>query len=227
MRHRLFAVVVTLIGCESRRGVRLGLGAGQGAADDAVEQEFRRKTRCPSIRGRRWCARSGRISTGCGNTRFGRRRRASRTSGTAKSWCRFAIESALSGVKKPVRPDERLWYRRTFKSSALADEAAAAVAFRRGRLGVHGLGQRQEVGQHTGGYDPFTFDITDALNRGCRQRTGRRGHRSDRHRHAAARQAGAEAAGNFLHGRDWHLADGVAGAGAGAVYRVAQDRAGC
>src|SRR5262245_55276599 len=26
----------------------------------------------------------------------------------------FPIESALSGVKKPVKPEERLWYRRTF-----------------------------------------------------------------------------------------------------------------
>jgi hypothetical protein len=27
----------------------------------------------------------------------------------------FPIESALSGVMKPVKPDQRLWYRRTFE----------------------------------------------------------------------------------------------------------------
>src|SRR5262245_12933825 len=31
----------------------------------------------------------------------------------------FAVESALSGVKKAVSPDDKLWYRRTFKSPAL------------------------------------------------------------------------------------------------------------
>ena len=29
----------------------------------------------------------------------------------------FAVESALSGVKRPLTPDQRLWYRRTFTAS--------------------------------------------------------------------------------------------------------------
>ena len=33
----------------------------------------------------------------------------------------FAIESALSGVKKPVTPEQRLWYRRTFAAPKLTD----------------------------------------------------------------------------------------------------------
>jgi hypothetical protein len=76
----------------------------------------------------------------------------------------FAVESALSGVKKAVTPDERLWYRRTFTTPALPD---------RGRLLLHfGAVDWQctvwvngkQVGEHTGGYEPFTFDITDALH---------------------------------------------------------------
>src|SRR4051795_11949531 len=30
----------------------------------------------------------------------------------------FPVESALSGVKKPVTPDQRLWYRRAFAASS-------------------------------------------------------------------------------------------------------------
>src|SRR3954452_16518495 len=29
----------------------------------------------------------------------------------------FAVESALSGVKRPLTPDQRLWYRRTFAAA--------------------------------------------------------------------------------------------------------------
>ena len=46
---------------------------------------------------------------------------------------------------------------------------APAAALRRGRLARRGLRQRQAVGTHEGGYDPFTFDITDALKPGAQQ----------------------------------------------------------
>jgi beta-galactosidase/beta-glucuronidase len=77
----------------------------------------------------------------------------------------FAVESALSGVKRPLTPTERLWYRRTF----------VAPAFGGGRLLLHfdAVDWRAEVwvngkpvGKHEGGYDPFTFDITGALKPG-------------------------------------------------------------
>lgn len=80
----------------------------------------------------------------------------------------FAVESALSGVKKPVTPEQRLWYRRSFNLSGT----------RRGRTLLHfgAVDWRAEVwvnskpvGQHEGGYDPFTFDITGALAPGTSQ----------------------------------------------------------
>jgi hypothetical protein len=75
----------------------------------------------------------------------------------------FAVESALSGVQKRVTPDERLWYRRTFKSPSLPDGGRLLLHFGavdwQCTIWVNG----REVGQHEGGYDPFTFDITDAL----------------------------------------------------------------
>ena len=55
----------------------------------------------------------------------------------------FPIESALSGVKKSVQPNERLWYRRTFPRERTGRaKAAAAPLWRRG-LGVQSLGERQ------------------------------------------------------------------------------------
>jgi beta-galactosidase/beta-glucuronidase len=72
----------------------------------------------------------------------------------------FPVESALSGVKKALTPDQRLWYRRTFtatKGSRLLLHFGAVDW--RADVFVNG----KPVGSHEGGYDPFTFDITDAL----------------------------------------------------------------
>jgi hypothetical protein len=77
----------------------------------------------------------------------------------------FPIESALSGVMRPVGPDQRLWYRREF---AIPREDAwngkrlllhfGAVDWE-AEVWVDG----QRVGGHRGGYDPFTVDITEAV----------------------------------------------------------------
>jgi beta-galactosidase/beta-glucuronidase len=75
----------------------------------------------------------------------------------------FPIESALSGVMKRVAPSENLWYRRTFKAPALSDGGRLLLHFGavdwQCSVSVNG----KHVGNHTGGYDPFSFDITDAL----------------------------------------------------------------
>jgi beta-galactosidase/beta-glucuronidase len=78
----------------------------------------------------------------------------------------FAVESALSGVKKSVRPNEQLWYRREFSVGSLPEGDIFRMLLHFGavdwkcRVWVNG----REVGHHSGGYDPFTFDITAALN---------------------------------------------------------------
>jgi len=75
----------------------------------------------------------------------------------------FCIESALSGVMKKVQPSQSLWYRRTFQSSL--DKSSKRLLLHFGAVDwqaavwVNG----KQVGRHTGGYDPFTFDITDAV----------------------------------------------------------------
>jgi hypothetical protein len=78
----------------------------------------------------------------------------------------YPIESALSGVKKSVQPSEQLWYRRSFSSADLPEGMRMLLHFGavdwRCTVWVNG----QRIGEHQGGYDPFTFDITDALNPG-------------------------------------------------------------
>ena len=75
----------------------------------------------------------------------------------------FPIESALSGVRKVFYGHERLWYRRTFD---------IPKGFRGKRLLLHfgavdweaaAFVNGKEVGTHRGGYDAFTFDVTEAI----------------------------------------------------------------
>lgn len=81
----------------------------------------------------------------------------------------FAIESAMSGVGKTVGPENILWYRRTF--SLPQSWAGRRVLLHFGAVDweatvwVNG----KQIGSHRGGYDPFVFDITDALRQGSSQ----------------------------------------------------------
>jgi glycosyl hydrolase family 2 len=77
----------------------------------------------------------------------------------------FPIESALSGVMKRVATDQQLVYHRTFKAPELKDGRRLLLHFGavdwKCEVSVNG----KKVGDHTGGYDPFTFNITPALDR--------------------------------------------------------------
>lgn len=78
----------------------------------------------------------------------------------------FAIESALSGVKKRVGPDNRLWYRRSFTIPErwAGDQVLLHFGAVDWETTVYVNGT--EVGGHKGGYDAFSFDISDYLNEG-------------------------------------------------------------
>ncbi len=75
----------------------------------------------------------------------------------------FAVESALSGVMKPVGADNRLWYRREFSWPVQWRGKRAILHFGavdwKATVYVNG----KEVGTHQGGYTPFSLDITEAL----------------------------------------------------------------
>ena len=78
----------------------------------------------------------------------------------------FAIESELSGVQKALTPDKRLWYRRFFSLGKEYEDKRVLLHFTsvdyKCTVWVNG----KEAGKHTGGYNPFTFDITDCINIG-------------------------------------------------------------
>lgn len=81
----------------------------------------------------------------------------------------MAIESALSGVKQRVGPDSTLWYRKTFTVPEKWKGQRLLLHFGavdwKTKVWVNG----KPVGQHQGGYTPFSFDITDAVNKGEEQ----------------------------------------------------------
>jgi hypothetical protein len=77
----------------------------------------------------------------------------------------FCAESALSGVGKHPTEKDELWYRRDIDASAWKGKRVRlnfdAVDWET-TVWVNG----KELGTHKGMHDPFSFDITDALNDG-------------------------------------------------------------
>ena len=76
----------------------------------------------------------------------------------------FPAEAALSGVMKPVGKENRLWYRRIFEIPESWKGKRTLLHFGAADWETTIWVNGREVGTHRGGYDPFTFDITDALN---------------------------------------------------------------
>jgi beta-galactosidase/beta-glucuronidase len=78
----------------------------------------------------------------------------------------FSPETELSGVGRQLQPDEWLWYHRAFR--APDHTAGNRVLLHFGAVDqactvwVDGM----ELGAHTGGYLPFTLDVTEAVSSG-------------------------------------------------------------
>ena len=79
----------------------------------------------------------------------------------------FPVESALSGARRLLTPTNRLWYHRVFKTPDLRGHPRLLLHFGavdwETKVWVNG----QVVGEHRGGYDPFTFEISDAVKPGA------------------------------------------------------------
>jgi len=75
----------------------------------------------------------------------------------------FPAESALSGVMKTVSKKNLLWYKRTFQIPRTWAGKRILLNFGAVDWETTVWINATQVGTHRGGYDPFTFDITDAL----------------------------------------------------------------
>ena len=77
----------------------------------------------------------------------------------------FAIESSLSGVKKTVGRDSVLWYKETFSLPASMKGKTILLHFGAVDWEAEVYVNGKKMGMHQGGYDPFSFDITTALDK--------------------------------------------------------------
>lgn len=77
----------------------------------------------------------------------------------------FAVESALSGVGKTVGKDSALWYQREISIPATFKKKNVLLQFGAVDWLCDVYVNGKLVGTHQGGYDPFYFDITSALNK--------------------------------------------------------------
>ncbi len=82
----------------------------------------------------------------------------------------FPVESFLSGVQKTVGPENELWYEKTFE--LILDRREKRILLHFGasdwetEVWVNGV----SIGKHQGGFDAFSFDITDQLAKGKTQK---------------------------------------------------------
>ena len=77
----------------------------------------------------------------------------------------YPVESALSGVKKRITPDQKLWYHTTFRIPDEWQETQKIILHFEAVdwetvIYING----KNAGIHKGGYDPFNIDITPFLN---------------------------------------------------------------
>lgn len=76
----------------------------------------------------------------------------------------FAIESSISGIQKPLGSDEELWYERRFTVPASWKGRDVLLHFGavdwQAEVYLNGI----QIGCHSGGYTPFSFNITPFLD---------------------------------------------------------------
>lgn len=81
----------------------------------------------------------------------------------------FAVESSLSGVGKNVGKDQELWYRKQLKIEKKNKKDRTLLHFGAVDWETEVFVNGKKAGLHQGGYDPFSFDISDYLIAGAEQ----------------------------------------------------------
>ncbi len=77
----------------------------------------------------------------------------------------FPVESSLSGVMKPVGAENEVWYKRTFEVPAKWKGKNVLLHFGAVDWKTDVWVNDIKIGSHTGGYTPFSFDLTPFLNK--------------------------------------------------------------
>ena len=75
----------------------------------------------------------------------------------------YPVESSLSGVQKRVGKENELWYQREFTVPSKWKNQRVLLHFGAVDWKADVWVNDTKVGQHTGGYTPFSFDVTPAL----------------------------------------------------------------
>jgi hypothetical protein len=129
----------------------------------------------------------------------------------------FPVESALSGVMTNLDEHSKLWYHRKLFRAGFWRQQRVRLHFGavdwRCQVWVNG----HAIGQHQGGYDAFTFDITDVLRWSGTEEISvcvTDPTEGDQPRGKQSRKP----EGIFYTSDLGHLADGLAGTGAGGVH---------
>ena len=81
----------------------------------------------------------------------------------------FAVESALSGVKRTVGKDSTLWYSNNISIPATMKGKQILLHFGAVDWQTEVFVNGKSVGTHEGGFDPFSFNITSFLTKGKTQ----------------------------------------------------------
>ncbi|MHA1105757.1 MAG: glycoside hydrolase family 2 protein [Promethearchaeota archaeon] len=78
----------------------------------------------------------------------------------------YPIESALSGVGKKVKPNQRIWYHRKFSFPEKWQGKRILLHFGAVDWETKVIINGNYIGEHKGGYTPFKFEISKNLNMG-------------------------------------------------------------
>ena len=82
----------------------------------------------------------------------------------------FAVESSLSGVQKKVGSENELWYKRQFTIPSKWKNRKITLNFGAVDWKAEVYVNDIKIGMHTGGYTPFSFDITPFLKKSGEQK---------------------------------------------------------
>jgi beta-galactosidase/beta-glucuronidase len=82
----------------------------------------------------------------------------------------FPVESYLSGVTKAVGSEKELWYNKVIQVSKAERKGRVILHFGAVDWESEVFVNGKSVGKHQGGYDPFSFDITDFISKSIDQK---------------------------------------------------------